>query len=118
MADELTVTAGLSYVNTGVSMSFTGTDKVTIAANFALRSLITVTVAGMALPLGGVTTPGYVLIKNTDTTNYVVVGNSGDTLPIQIKAGELALFRWAAGITPYVISNGGNVVIDYMLISV
>ena len=118
MADELTVSAGLSYLNSGVAISHpTATDKVTISANFALRSIYTVPLAGASLPLGGITTAGYVLVENMDATNYVLLGNSGDTLPIQVRAGERQTFRFAPGIVPYVIADTAPVVIDYMLVS-
>lgn len=118
MADELTVTVALSYLNGNVSLSYPSTtDKVTIAANFAKREILTVTLAGLAIPLGSIATPGYILIRNMDATNYIVVGNSGDTLPIRVNAGALALFQFAGGIVPYAIANTADVVIEYMLVS-
>ena len=117
MANELTVTVGMAYNNGGTALNFTTTaDQVTVSANFALRSVYTVPLAGASLPLGGITTPGYILIQNKDATNFILVGNSGDTLPVRVNAGELVLFRFANGIVPYVIADTAAVVIDYMLI--
>ena len=118
MADELTVKAGLTYTVSGSTLSMTpADDKVTISANYALRQIHTVTTVGENLPVGSVATPGFCLIRNTDGANYILVGNSGDTLPIKIEAGEHVVFRWAAGITPYAIANVANVDIEIMLVS-
>ena len=117
MADELTVTAGLSYSNTGVSMNVTGTDKVTVAANFAIHSIYTVTVAGAALPLGSIASPGFIRIKNTDAVHFVMLGNAGDTPVIKIKAGEVQVFRLSTAITPFIYADTANVVVEYMLVS-
>lgn len=117
MANELTVTAGLAYSNAGVTFSKNSTDTVTVAANYLIHQIHTVTVAGEVLPLGSVATPGYCYIRNTDGANYILVGNSGDTPVIRVEAGELAVFRFSQAITPAAIAVGGNVVIEYALVS-
>ena len=42
-------------------------------------------------------TPGYVFIRNMDTTNFVSIGLSSQ-YTIKLKAGEFCLFRAAAGL--------------------
>lgn len=117
MANELTVTAGLAYSNAGVTLAKNSTDTVTVAANYVLHQIHTVTVAGEALPLGSVATPGFCYIRNTDGANFILVGNSGDTPVIRVEAGELAVFRFNQAIVPAAIADTGNVVIEIIIIS-
>ena len=117
MANELTVTAGLAYSNAGVTFSKSSTDSVTVAANYLIHQIHTVTTVGEALPLGSVATAGYCYIRNTDVANFVLVGNSGDTPVIRVEAGELAVFRFSQAIVPAAIADTANVVIEYVLVS-
>jgi hypothetical protein len=118
MADELTTTMTLAYSNAGIVITMGGTDKVTIAANLYTRGTVTIaTAAGTALDLGAIVTPGFMVIRNMDATNFVSVGNSGDPLPVKIKAGEWAAFRWSAGMTPHAIADTASVLVEYFMIS-
>ena len=117
MADELTVTAGLAYSKSGVALQMSGTDKVTVSANFVMRIIYTVTTAGGALPLGGIAAPGYFLMQNRDATNFILISNSGDPSLIKLKAGEYALLRFNTGVTPYAIADTGDVDVEYFLLS-
>ena len=117
MADELTVTAGLSYSNGGVTFSKSATDSVTVAANYLVHQVHTVTTVGEALPLGSVATAGYCFIQNKDGANFLLIGNSGDTPVIRVEAGELAVFRFSQAITPWAIADTANVAVEYILVS-
>jgi len=118
MANELTVTAGLSYSNGGVSLgSKTNSDQVTVGANYVLHQIHTVTTVGEALPLGSIVTPGYCWIRNTDGANFIQVGNSGDTPVIRVEAGEIAAFRFSQAIVPAAIADTGDVVVELIIVS-
>lgn len=117
MADELTVTVAMSSTKGGTTLSLSGTDKVTVSAVPAVRMVADVAVAGGALSLGAVATPGYMIIHNMDASNYINLGNSGDPLPLKVKAGEWQVFRWATGMTPYAAANTATVQIEYFLCS-
>jgi hypothetical protein len=107
----------LAYVNAGVNVTMSGTDKVTISANLYARGTITVATTGTAISLGAVATPGFMIIRNMDATNFVTIGNSGDPLPVEIKAGEWAAFRWAAAMVPYAQADTAPVLVEYFLVS-
>lgn len=119
MANEITVAALLSFAKGLLTdtMQKTATTFDMTGVPYERRSMSVPTTAnGTALPLGDVTTPGWCFIKNTDPTNYITVkpAVSGvDT--IKIKAGEIAMFRFASA-APAVLANTAAVVIEYLLL--
>jgi hypothetical protein len=117
MADELMTTMTLAYSNAGIVITMGGTDKVTIAANLYNRGTVEVQLAGGALDLGAIANVGFMIIRNMDATNFVSIGNSGDPLPIKIKAGEWAAFRWSTGMTPFAQADTAPVLVEYFLLS-
>jgi hypothetical protein len=63
------------------------------------------------------TTPGWVLLFNTDATNYVAIGEDADASFQELLAGEACLFRLsraAAGIE--LKANTANVLVRYFVI--
>ena len=76
---------------------------------------IPTTAGGTALALGAVGTPGWCMIFNLDTVNYVTILNaaSGNAC-IKIRAGEFALFRCGSA-APAVLANTGAVTIQYIV---
>ena len=76
MAASLTVNANLTLSDTGVNVtSNPGTVSYTPTSSLNEQGVFTVptTAGGVVIPLGGVTTPGYVQITNLDGTNYVTI---------------------------------------------
>ena len=118
MAAEITLSASLTFLKGGIGSSLADTDLTfdvsgtdyfqgTQGVGFASEE---------ALDLGHITTPGYCYMKNTDSTNFVVVrGVAADTITIKLKAGEVALFRHG-GTVPTVQADTSEVQIDYLLI--
>lgn len=117
MANELTVTAGVNYSNGGVALAKTANDQVTVSANYLTHSIHTVTTSGEALPLGGVSVPGYCWVQNRDSSNFIQIGNSGDAPVVRVGPGEVAVFRFSPSITPWAIADTGNCVIELIMIS-
>lgn len=119
MANEITVAALLSFAKGVLSdtMQKTATTFDMTGVPYERRTMsVPTTAGGTALPLGDVTTPGYCFIRNTDPTNYITVKPAAagvDT--IKIKAGEFAVFRFAAA-APAVLANTAACVIEYLLL--
>lgn len=117
MANELTVTANLKFIKgesnvffakSGVSLDVAGTDYV--------KRTQTVGTSEEALGLGDLTTPGYILIFNRDSTNFISVRpGTGENNLVKIRAGGIALFECEAT-APFVIANAANVQVEYLLI--
>lgn len=120
MADELTIRTSLSYVNAGVSAALdSGTSaKVTVATNRYVRGTFLIETTGNNLDLGGVVSIGYYIIHNTDSTNYITIAPS-NVAPamVRLKAGEWACFRFDPGLTPYMVANGSDVLVETILVS-
>jgi hypothetical protein len=81
-----------------------------------LKTQQTVGTAAEALEIGDMTTPGFCLFHNTDSTNFVEIrdGAAGADL-IKLKAGEIAMCRLATA-TPYAIADTAAVELRYMMI--
>jgi hypothetical protein len=117
LANELTITASLSFSKgefsallnkTGIQLDVAGEDYV------EMSQLVLVTEA--ALDLGAITTPGYILMYNPDTTNFVEIRPAtGVADCVKIPAGGIALFMNAA-VAPFIISDTASVRVYYLLI--
>jgi hypothetical protein len=117
MANELSTDVKVTFSMGGTTMTMSGVKQINVSTNASQQGTVTVALAGTALPLGNIATPGVFVMRNTDGTNYVTIGNSGDPLPLMLKAGEWGLFRWATGMVPYAAANGAPVVLHWMLIA-
>lgn len=60
-------------------------------------------------------TPGYVLAKNLDSTNYIEIGSTTGVYDIKLKAGEFALWRHNSA-TIYTKANTAACDLEYILI--
>ena len=125
MANEITVTASLNYTNTAANIASTtltikAPGKFSTAGGDFIQATMSVptTAGGTAIPCGSITAPGWAMIKNNDATNYVEILNAvAGTAVLRLNANEIALFRFAAGITaPAAIANTAAVVIEYLFI--
>src|SRR5215471_14472763 len=117
MANELTVNLALSFNKGGISTSMqSGTKQYGVAGTDYAHETMSVPTSVTALPLGAIATPGYCMMQNRDTVNYVDVYNaSGGAACVRLKPGEVAAFRFA-GTAPAVKANVAPVKIEYLLI--
>jgi len=103
MANEITVSGNLSCDNGGFKFSTReGSIRVTqTAQGGGGPGVVSVTTSDATVALANVSTPGYLFVKNLDSTNYVEIGpTSGGIVPfIRLRAGEFAVFRVAASAT-------------------
>lgn len=96
---------------TGLSITVSGTD-------YHVGTQTIGTVTAEAILLGDITTPGVIVVKNLDATNYVDFSRatfSAGNGTVRIKAGEAQIFRFAST-TPFALAVGGNVEIAYIII--
>ncbi len=115
MANEITVSCSLSFTKDGntetetvaaATFDFTGTlfSKHRQDVGFAAEE---------AIELAAVPAGGWMLIQNTDATNFVLIrGVAADTELARINAGEFAFFRLAPGATPTVQADTAAVEIE------
>ena len=120
MADELTITASVTYEDSDgveeIVRSLTGLG-VTVTTKRFVHVKNSIGVTEEAMTLGEVSTLGYCWIKNLDETNFVEVRvSTGSTKMVKVKAGEASLFRFGSGVTaPYIIADTAACLVEYIL---
>ena len=122
MANELTLSIAASFSKSGIradtsDMGLLGLQFTVTGSDFVKGTQSVGTTAEL-LGKGEITTPGYLIIKNTDATNYVEVEKATFTTAagtVKLKAGEVAMFR-SSSTTPYVCANTAACVISYLFI--
>lgn len=121
MANELTIGGSLTYAGANAASITVGSSgvAVTVATDVLSGGVLSVSQsADTAIPMGGVSTPGYCFFKNLDATNYIkILTASGGTEIIRLKAGESAgPLRLAPGLTaPYARADTAACRMQYMV---
>jgi hypothetical protein len=119
MADELTISVTLAFAKGVKSVTYKKTgQQFDVSGTDYIQNTQIVGTAEEALRMGEVTTPGYIIIANLDSTNYVSLrAATGGANTVELKPGECACFRLARTATaPYVIADTAPVEIEYVLI--
>lgn len=104
MANEITESVALILNNVDLKLQFPMETK-TITQSTALAYVDTIAVSSGAesdVPVGSVTTPGRVVLKNIDPTNFVKAGpKSGGSMieAVRLKPGEHTAIRIAPSVT-------------------
>ena len=94
MSDELALTARLSFTKGGASVTRAVNITVDVTGDACTNGVQSVGASEEELAQGAeVGTPGYVIVKNLDDTNYVEIGSTTGVYDIKLKAGEVALWR-------------------------
>jgi hypothetical protein len=114
MANEISASAQLSATKNGVtlnnSVGLTVQASKDMAGDQMTQNVQIVGTSAEALDVGDVSTIGYVLLKNLDTTNFVQIAlDSGVSTQIfaKLRAGDVALFP-AATATIYAKADTAN----------
>ena len=94
MANEISFSASLALVQTGLSLRGEGSGTATIAGNTGIATVQNIGLTTEAIAMGDVATPGYLFVKNVDPTNTIRIGlatpvTSGDAM-ITLLPGEFA----------------------------
>ena len=103
MANEISVSINASLANGGLADRFRNSIKVDQANQGVSKGTHDVTTSDTAIPLGTITTLGWLLLENLDDTNFVDYGpdNASALVPFgRLEPGEIAAMRLTPGITP------------------
>ena len=126
MADELTIKTEMSFLKTPTTEVQLQPDEFTVDVtggdfNYQTQSIAT---SAEAIALGDITTPGYMIVHNTDDTNYVEIGYDDSGFKPTVKllggtnsdgTGDWAIFRHTQA-APQAQANTAACVIEYLLI--
>lgn len=122
MANEITANCSLAYSDSELtedSLALVNFLK-TVATKKIVHIKQAVPTAEAALNLGGISGPGYILIKNLDETNFVEIRTAtGATKFARLDPGGFAFFRFGSGVTaPFVIADTDACQVEFLLISI
>jgi len=121
MANEITITQRMSLKKNNFTYSWNPGEYLSVNLSGSPNvdeNTKTITTAGTNITLSNVTTPGYVALRNTDTTNFVDIGydDSGTIRDlIRLKPGEMCMFRLQPARTLRGKADTASVVIQYMI---
>lgn len=122
MANEIAISLALSFSKSsrvddtsdmgllGLTFTMTGTDYVKGTQNIGTTAEL--------LGKGEITTPGFLVIKNLDATNYIELEKatfSTTAGTVKLKAGEVAMFR-VASTTIYACANTAACDVAYLML--
>jgi hypothetical protein len=123
LANELTLNASLAYED--AEDADIALAMVNILANVTTKKFIhakqSIGTTEEAIDLGEVTSLGWSLFINRDSTNYLELRSAtgaGNDI-IKIPAGKFAMFHWGSDVTaPFAIANTGACQLEYIIVSV
>ena len=116
MADELKLNFNLRFTKGGASVRVSDNVSVDVTGDAYTAGVQEIGFAAeeeiaQGADLG---TPGYVVIRNLDALNYIMVGATTLVYCVRVNAGEFAIFR-NNGSTLYAKAVGGNCLIEYFI---
>ncbi len=125
MAGTLTITGFMSFEGSnGDSVDSDGIDmtsyEVSISTEKWVKGKLTVTTGEVAIPLGGVSSPGYGMFKNLDVTNFLEIRvSTGGAKSIKLGPGQSSgPVRLGSGsAVPYAIADTASCEMAYLIIS-
>jgi len=120
MADEVRVTFQMTVANGNYSDSFAKTASYSMSAIGAASGIQSIGTSEENLVTTDITTNGFLILQNLDSTNYVDYGldNAGTMRGIgRIKAGEFAWLRMKPATSLRLQANGGAVQIRFLLLN-
>ncbi len=116
MSDELKTLINISFSKGGAKFDKTESDKVSITGDAFNHDVQSIGTTEEELAQGAdLGTPGYVFVKNLDSTNYVELGATTGVYTIKLKAGEIALWRHDSA-TIYAKANTSAVLCEYIIV--
>lgn len=119
MANEISISASLSFRKGTAGDALYAEDlSVTMTGNRYLKGRQSVGTSEEALVLGEVPAGGWLMLKNTDATNYVQVrAKAGETPFARMRAGEpCGPFRLDASAVPTLQANTAACLVEYELL--
>lgn len=114
MANEISVTGSISLSNTNIEITKSFSDLVTQTTERYHASVQTIGTTEEALTIGDISTIGYGIFHNADTTNFIELGLTG-SYTVKLKAGEWAIFRLDSN-APYAKADTAACKLEYILL--
>lgn len=109
MANEISITVAASLANVNLTDTISSlTKRITQTNQEMLSKVVSVTTSEADLDTTGITTLGWLYIRNLDATNYIQYGpkSAGAMVAFgKLKAGEFAILRLMTGITLRWVAN-------------
>lgn len=122
MADELTLSISANFSKSGISIDSSDMGllglQFTVSGTDWVKSTQSIGTTAEVLGKGEITTPGYLIVKNLDATNYVEFEKatfSTTAGTVKLKAGEIAMFRVSSS-TLYACANTDACIVTYLWI--
>ncbi len=116
MANELRITAKLSFNKSSGKVTRGDTAFLDVTGDAFTHEIQSIGTTEEEIAQGAdLGTPGYLWIKNLDSTNYVEVGTSTGVYQVKLLAGEFAQFR-PNGTTIYGKANTSACLVEYVLV--
>lgn len=116
MSNELSLIVTLNFSKGGAKLLRTENIKVDVTGDSFTGGTQSIGTSEEEIAQGAeVGTPGYLLIKNLDDTNYVEIGSTTGVYDVKLLAGEVALYRHNSG-TIYAKANTSACLVEYYLI--
>lgn len=115
MANEITLSARFGVQNGTydpgtLNVSNLSVDQAAVGAAEGVQNIGT---SEETLSAGGLSTEGWLFIRNLDTTNYVQLGFSTGVYGCRLEAGEFALFRTEPSADIYLKANTAACNVQY-----
>lgn len=120
MANELTLNGSIVYDdgnNSGNSLSITDL-LASVTTKKSIRHQQSIGTSEEAIVLGEVTSPGWAIFINRDTTNFIELRvATGGAKFAKLLPGEFCLLRLGAGAqVPFAIADTSACLMDYILV--
>ena len=120
MASELTLSASMRFAKGAIDVQFARLNQLfTVSGTDFNWKSQEIGTSEEAIALGDCAAGGYILIYNSDATNYVKIrAATGGTDMVRLKAGEFAMFRFdvTGAAAPFAIADTAAVICQYLLV--
>lgn len=123
MADEASIVCSLSFTKNSMTepVKVGGPFTVTVSGNVVSSGVVSVGTSAEAVPVGEVTSPGYLWVHNLDSTNYVKIRvSTGATVYFsRVLAGKQAVIPLdpTDAAAPYWLANSSACLVHFVLLS-
>jgi hypothetical protein len=88
MANEALFTGVIQFSKGGAIESKSYSAQVDVAGTDYMAKTLSIATSDTSIALADIGSPGLLMVKNLDATNFVTLGPSGSTYPIKIAAGD------------------------------
>lgn len=116
MANELNVSASINFLKNDGSVADTIAKSLDVTGDSYVKGIQEVGTSEEELAqLADLGTPGWCLMTNLDSANFVEVGTVTTEYGIKLKAGEFALFRMN-GTSLFAKANTAACLVQYLIV--